>query len=51
MANTRPSYPPEYRAEAVRLVREGGRNPYQATAGSALAIYGQSAPATGLTMV
>ena len=25
MPRTRPPYPPEFRAEAVRLVREGGR--------------------------
>jgi transposase len=24
---SRPPYPPEFRAEAVRLIREGGRNP------------------------
>ena len=29
MPKTRPPYPPEFRAEAVRLVREGGRNPAQ----------------------
>jgi transposase len=28
-SNHRPPYPPEYRAEAVRLVREGGRTPRQ----------------------
>ena len=27
MPKSRPPYPPEFRAEAVRLVREGGRNP------------------------
>ncbi len=27
MPRTRPPYPPEFRAEAVRLVREGGRTP------------------------
>jgi transposase len=29
MPRRRPSYAPEYRVEAVRLVREGGRNPEQ----------------------
>ena len=29
MPRSRPAYAPEYRAEAVRLVREGGRNPEQ----------------------
>ena len=29
MPRSRPAYPPEFRAEAVRLVREGGRNPEQ----------------------
>ena len=29
MPRSRPSYAPEFRAEAVRLVREGGRNPEQ----------------------
>ena len=29
MPRSRPAYPPEFRAEAVRLVREGGRNPDQ----------------------
>ena len=29
MANTPPPYAPEFRAEAVRLVREGGRTPRQ----------------------
>ena len=29
MPRRRPSYAPEYRAEAVRLVREGGRSPEQ----------------------
>jgi transposase len=29
MPRRRASYAPEYRAEAVRLVREGGRNPEQ----------------------
>ena len=27
MPRSRPPYPPEFRAEAVRLVREGGRTP------------------------
>jgi transposase len=27
MPKSHPAYPPEFRAEAVRLVREGGRNP------------------------
>ncbi len=27
MPRSRPPYPPEFRAEAVRLVREGGRQP------------------------
>ena len=27
MPKTHPPYPPEFRAEAVRLVREGGRTP------------------------
>ena len=27
MPRSRPAYPPEFRAEAVRLVREGGRKP------------------------
>jgi transposase len=29
MPRSRPAYAPEFRAEAVRLVREGGRNPEQ----------------------
>ena len=29
MPKSHPPYPPEFRAEAVRLVREGGRNPDQ----------------------
>ena len=29
MPTSRSPYPPEFRAEAVRLVREGGRNPEQ----------------------
>ena len=29
MPRSRPAYAPEYRAEAVRLVREAGRNPEQ----------------------
>lgn len=29
MPRSRPSYAPEFRAEAVRLIREGGRNPEQ----------------------
>ena len=29
MPPTRPQYPPEFRAEAIRLVREGGRTPQQ----------------------
>jgi transposase len=29
MPRSRPSYAPEFRAEAVRLVREGDRNPEQ----------------------
>ena len=29
MPKSHPPYPPEFRAEAVRLVREGGRNPEQ----------------------
>lgn len=29
MPKTHPPYPPEFRAEAVRLVREGGRSPDQ----------------------
>ena len=29
MPRSRPAYPPEFRAEAVRLVREGGRNSEQ----------------------
>ena len=29
MPRSRPPYPPEFRAEAVRLVREGGRSPDQ----------------------
>lgn len=29
MATTRSPYPPEFRAEAVRLVLEGGRSPQQ----------------------
>ena len=29
MRRSRPAYAPEFRAEAVRLVREGGRNPEQ----------------------
>src|SRR5215207_4953618 len=29
MPKHRPPYPPEFRAEAVRLVREGGRTPRQ----------------------
>ena len=29
MPKSRPPYPPEFRAEAVRLVREGGRTPDQ----------------------
>ena len=29
MPKHRPPYPPEFRAEAVRLVREGGRTPQQ----------------------
>ncbi len=29
MPRSRPSYAPEFRAEAVRLVREGGRTPEQ----------------------
>lgn len=29
MANTHPPYPAEFRAEAVRLIREGGRTPRQ----------------------
>jgi transposase len=27
MPKSHPAYPPEFRAEAVRLIREGGRNP------------------------
>jgi transposase len=29
MPKSRPAYPPEFRTETVRLVREGGRNPEQ----------------------
>ena len=29
MPRSNPPYPPEFRAEAVRLVREGGRTPQQ----------------------
>jgi transposase len=29
MPKSHPPYPPEFRSEAVRLVREGGRNPEQ----------------------
>ena len=29
MPRSRPAYAPEFRAEAVRLVRKGGRNPEQ----------------------
>ena len=29
MPKSRPAYPPEFRSEAVRLIREGGRNPEQ----------------------
>lgn len=29
MPRTHPPYPPEFRSEAVRLVREGGRTPEQ----------------------
>ena len=29
LPKTRPAYPPEFRSEAVRLIREGGRNPEQ----------------------
>ena len=29
MPRTHPPYPPEFRSEAVRLVREGGRKPEQ----------------------
>jgi transposase len=29
MPRSRPAYAPEFRAEAVRLVRDGGRNPEQ----------------------
>ena len=29
MPKTHPPYPPEFRAEAVRLIREGGRTPDQ----------------------
>ena len=29
MPQTRPRYAPEFRAEAIRLVREGGRTPQQ----------------------
>ena len=29
MPKPHPSYPPEFRAEAVRLIREGGRSPDQ----------------------
>jgi transposase len=32
MAKTHPPYAPEFRAEAVRLVREGGRTPHQLAA-------------------
>ena len=29
MPKSHPAYPPEFRSEAVRLIREGGRNPEQ----------------------
>jgi transposase len=29
MSKTRPPYPPEFRREAIRLVRSGGRSPRQ----------------------
>ena len=29
MPKSRPPYPPDFRAEAIRLVREGGRTPLQ----------------------